>query len=62
MSAVMATFNNIGPGLESVGPTCNYASYSGLSKVIMSFDMLLGRLEIFPILTLFSLDTWRRGS
>ena len=62
MSAVMATFNNIGPGFESVGPTCNYASYSSLSKVIMSFDMLLGRLEIFPILTLFSLDTWRRGS
>ncbi|MDD6212192.1 MAG: TrkH family potassium uptake protein [Clostridiales bacterium] len=53
-SAVLACFNNIGPGLEAVGPTCNYSSYSVLSKLVLIFDMLAGRLEIFPILTLLS--------
>ena len=62
ISAVMATFNNIGPGFEAVGPTRNFGAYSDLSKVIMSFDMLLGRLEIFPILTLLAPSTWRRSS
>ncbi len=59
-SAVMATFNNIGPGFDSVGATCNYSGYNNFSTLVMSFDMLLGRLEIFPILTLFSLSTYRR--
>ena len=49
-SAVMACFNNIGPGLESVGPTCNFGDYGLLSKSLLIVDMLAGRLEIFPIL------------
>ena len=60
-TAVLACFNNIGPGLEAVGPTCNFSAYSALSKLILCFDMLAGRLEIFPILVLFSRDTWRRA-
>ena len=59
-SAVLACFNNIGPGLEAVGPTCNYAAYSVLSKLVLIVDMLAGRLEIFPILVLFSHSTWKR--
>ena len=58
-TAVLACFNNMGPGLEAVGPTCNFSGYSTLSKLILSFDMLAGRLEIFPILVLFSGKTWR---
>ena len=60
-TAVLACFNNIGPGLEAVGPTCNFSAYSALSKLVLCFDMLAGRLEIFPILALFSRDTWRRA-
>ena len=60
LSAVLATFNNIGPGIEAVGPTCNYAFFSDLSKATMIFDMLAGRLEIFPMLILFSRQTWKR--
>ncbi len=60
LSAVLCTFNNIGPGLEAVGPTCNFASFSGLSKLVLSWGMLAGRLEIFPILVLFSTATWKR--
>ena len=59
-SAVLACFNNIGPGLEAVGPTCNYAGYSVLSKLVLIMDMLAGRLEIFPILVLFSHSTWKQ--
>ena len=59
-SAVLACFNNIGPGLEAVGPVCNYAGYSVLSKLVLIVDMLAGRLEIFPILVLFSHSTWKR--
>ena len=59
-SAVLACFNNIGPGLEAVGPTCNYGHFSDLSKLILSADMLAGRLEIFPILLLFSAGTWKK--
>ena len=59
-SAVLSCFNNIGPGLESVGPTCNFGDYSVLSKVMLIVDMLAGRLEIFPILILFSKSTWIR--
>ena len=58
-SAALCTFNNIGPGLEAVGPMCNFSAYSDLSKVILSFAMLAGRLEIFPILVLFSRSTWK---
>lgn len=59
-SAVMACFNNIGPGFEAVGPTCSFASYSMFSKLVLIWDMLAGRLEIFPILILFSRTTWRQ--
>ena len=58
-TAVLACFNNIGPGLEQVGPTCNFSAYSDLSKLVLSFDMLAGRLEIFPILALFSVKIWK---
>lgn len=59
ISAVLACFNNIGPGFEMVGPTCNFASYSIFSKLVLIMDMLAGRLEIFPILILFSRTTWK---
>ena len=52
-SAVIACFNNIGPGFEAVGATCNYGGFSVLSKLVLIVDMLAGRLEIFPILILF---------
>ena len=60
ISAVLACFNNIGPGLEAVGPTCNFGSFSAFSKLVLILDMLAGRLEIFPILVLFSKNTWRK--
>ena len=58
-TAVLACFNNIGPGLEAVGPTCNFSGYSDLSKLVLCFDMLAGRLEIFPMLVLLNKNTWR---
>ena len=60
-SAVLCTFNNIGPGMEAVGPTCNFSAYSNLSKLVLSWAMLAGRLEIFPVLILFSKRTWHRN-
>ena len=59
-TAVAATLNNIGPGLEKVGPTANFASFSPFSKYVLMFDMLTGRLEIFPMLILLSPMTWKR--
>ncbi|MBQ5698088.1 MAG: TrkH family potassium uptake protein, partial [Lachnospiraceae bacterium] len=59
-TAVAATINNIGPGLEMVGPTQNFSIYSNFSKIILIFDMLAGRLELYPMLILFSRDTWRK--
>ena len=58
VSAVAACFNNIGPGFDVVGPTCNFSVYSWFSKLVLIFDMLAGRLEIFPMLVLFSKSTW----
>jgi len=58
-SAIAACINNIGPGLGEVGPAQNFAFFSPLSKIILSLDMLLGRLEIFPIVMLFSPSVWR---
>lgn len=60
LTAVLSCFNNIGPGLEAVGPTCNFGDFTWLSKVVLIMDMLAGRLEIFPILILFSRSTWGR--
>ena len=54
-----ATFNNIGPGLEVVGPTGSFFDFSDLSKWVMIFDMLAGRLELFPILILFHPGLWK---
>ena len=59
-SAVAATYNNIGPGFGLVGPTSNFDQYSALAKMVLSLDMLIGRLEIFPILVLFSPSTWKK--
>ncbi len=59
-TAVAATINNIGPGLGLVGPVENYSLFSPLSKIVLSLNMLIGRLEIFPILMLFSPYTWKR--
>lgn len=59
-TAVAATFNNIGPGLELVGPMANFSIFSAPAKLVLIFDMLAGRLEIFPLLLLFVRDTWKR--
>lgn len=58
--AVTTCLNNIGPGLHLVGPTGNFAFLSDISKIVLSLDMLAGRLEIFPMLLLFSRDLWRK--
>lgn len=60
ITAVAATFNNVGPGLNIVGPAGNYSAFSGFSKYILMFDMLAGRLELLPILVLFSPRTWKK--
>ena len=60
-TAVLACFNNVGPGFEGVGPTQSFAAYSDFSKIVLMLNMLAGRLEIFPILALFSRKAWRRG-
>ncbi len=60
VTAVIACINNIGPGLGMVGPAGNFASFSVLSKIVLAFDMLAGRLELFPVLFLFSVRTWKR--
>ena len=59
-TAFLTCINNIGPGLELVGPTCNFSAYSDFSKIIFIIDMLAGRLEIFPIIILFSPATWKK--
>ena len=59
-SSVLATLNNIGPGIADVGPVGNFAEFSPLSKIVFCFDMLAGRLEIFPFLMLFTASAWNR--
>lgn len=59
-TAVTATINNIGPGLSLVGPTGNFAFFSIPSKLVLIFDMLAGRLELFPMLVLFAPATWKK--
>ena len=58
-SAVAATFNNIGPGLGKVGPAFSFADMTDVSKIFLSFGMLAGRLELFPMLILFAPETWK---
>lgn len=60
-TAVAATLNNIGPGLGEVGPTSNFSVYSTPAKYVLMFDMLAGRLELFPMLLLFAPSTWKRN-
>ncbi len=59
ISSVLACFNNIGPAFGAAGPMSSFAGFSGLSKVVLIFDMLAGRLEIFPIIILFSGSVWK---
>ena len=59
-TAVTATINNIGPGLNAVGPTSNFGFFSPFSKLVLIFDMIAGRLELFPLLVLFAPSTWRK--
>lgn len=60
-TAVTTCINNIGPGINRVGPTENFSFFSDLSKVVLSVDMLLGRLECLPIIILFSPKVWRKN-
>ncbi len=60
-SAVLASVGNIGPGLGVAGPTGNFSSFSDVSKITLIFDMLAGRLEIYPMLVLFYVGTWRKS-
>lgn len=59
-TAVVSALNNIGPGLNLVGPTQNFSLFSPFSKVVLMFDMLAGRLELFPMMTLLIPSTWKR--
>lgn len=58
-TSVVSCLNNVGPGLEMIGPTGNYAAFSVFSKLVFCFDMLAGRLELFPILILFAPRTYK---
>lgn len=60
-TAVAATVNNIGPGLGAIGPASNFAGFSWFSKIILSFDMIAGRLELIPMLILFAPSTWKKN-
>jgi len=60
ITAVITCFNNVGPGLDVVGPMGNFSAFSPAAKLLLTFDMLLGRLEIFPMLLLFAPSIWRR--
>jgi len=60
-TAVAATLNNIGPGLNAVGPIGNYSGFSNLSKIVMTVDMICGRLELFPVMILFLPQTWKKN-
>ena len=59
-TASLACISNVGPGLGSVGPYGSYSMFSGFSKFILTIEMIAGRLELFPILILFSPKTWKK--
>lgn len=61
-TSVVATINNIGPGLGKVGPSGSFADFSGWAKIVFIFDMFVGRLEVFPMLVLFAPRTWKKGA
>ena len=60
-TAVVSCIGNVGPGLELVGPMGNYSAFSGFSKLVLSLCMLIGRLEVLPVLVLFSRNAWKRS-
>ena len=60
-TSVVTCINNVGPGLNQVGPAANFGALHPLSKIVLTFDMLAGRLELFPMLLLFAPETWRRN-
>lgn len=60
-TAVATAFNNVGPGLELVGPTGNFGCFSDFSHYVLMFDMLAGRLELYPILLLFTPAVWKKN-
>ena len=60
-TAVLTSISNVGPGLEMVGPIGNFSAFSALSKLVLSFCMLAGRLEIYPMLIMFSKSIWKRS-
>lgn len=60
-TAALACISNVGPGLDAVGPTGNFAFFSPLSKLVLTLAMLIGRLEIFPVLVLLLPSTWKRS-
>ena len=62
LTAAATCFNNVGPGLAGVGPASNFAAYSAFSKIVLTFSMLLGRLEVFPVIIAMTPSTWRGKS
>ncbi len=62
VSSVITCINNVGPGLNAVGPTSNFSSLTDFSKIVLTIDMLIGRLEIFPMVILFSPAAWKKNS
>ena len=60
LTAVIACIGNVGPGLGKVGPMGNFSEFSALSKIVLTLDMLIGRLEIFPIIMVFTPETWKK--
>ena len=60
-TAVVSCIGNVGPGLDMVGPMGNYAAYSGFSKLVLSMCMIIGRLEVLPVMVLFSASAWKRS-
>lgn len=62
VTAVVTCINNVGPGLAAVGPVENFTDFSNLSKLVLSANMLIGRLEIFPIIILFMRSTWKKST
>ena len=60
-SAALTALNNMGPGLGAIGPTGNFGDFTTFSKLVIIFDMLVGRLEIFPILIAFMPRTWKKA-
>lgn len=62
VTAVITCINNVGPGLEAVGPVENFADFSHFSKIILTVDMLIGRLEVFPMIILFMPSVWKKSA